>query len=84
MWKCRLYKITILLKYFRDADNFYEFKNEALKDYARFKNILIKFRRQYSLDKFNLKEIDKYLWLLGKKSFRRTMVRVNEIKWGIR
>ena len=54
---------------FRDTDNFYEFGNEKLKDYVSFKNILIEFRRYYSLEQFNLKEIDKYLWQLGKEKF---------------
>ncbi len=61
--------VDILLKYFRDTDNFYEFKNDDLKDYIRFKEILIEFRRYYGLEQFNLKEIDKYLWLLGKEKF---------------
>lgn len=61
--------VDTLLKYFRDTDNFYEFKNEDLKEYVKFKNILIEFRRYYGLEQFNLKEIDKYLWLLGKEKF---------------
>lgn len=60
-----------LLKYFRGIDSFCEFRNEDLKNYASFKNILIKFRRHYGLEKFNLKEIDKYLWQLGKDKFPR-------------
>lgn len=61
--------VDILLKYFRDADNFYEFSNEEIKDYTSFKNILVEFRRYYCLEQFNLKEIDKYLWQLGKEKF---------------
>lgn len=61
--------VDALLRYFRDADNFYEFKNDDLKDYVKFKEILLEFRRYYGLEQFNLKEIDKYLWLLGKEKF---------------
>lgn len=61
--------VDILLRYFRDTDNFYEFGNEELKDYVSFKNILVEFRRYYGLERFNLKEIDKYLWQLGKEKF---------------
>ena len=32
-----------------------------------FKNILLEFRKYYKLNKYNLKELDKYLWLLGKQ-----------------
>lgn len=72
--------VDTLLKYFRDTDNFYEFKNDDLKDYVRFKNILIEFRRYYGLEQFNLKEIDKYLWLLGKEKFPKNYGKVNKIK----
>lgn len=50
-------------------NNHNKLKNENLKDYVRFKNILIEFRRYYDLERFNLKEIDKYMWLLGKEKF---------------
>lgn len=68
--------VDTLLKYFRDADSFYEFKNEDLKDYVIFKKILIEFQRYYALEKFNLKEIDKYLWLLGKEKFPKNYGKV--------
>lgn len=65
-----------LIKYFRDTDNFYEFKNEDLKEYVKFINILIEFQRYYELEQFNLKEIDKYLWLLGKEKFPKNYGKV--------
>ncbi len=68
--------VDTLLKYFRDTDNFYEFKNEDLKEYVKFKNILIEFQRYYGLEQFNLKEIDKYLWLLGKEKFPKNYGKV--------
>lgn len=58
-----------LLRYFRDTDGFFAFNNNDLKQYADFKNILIKFRNYYKLEAYNLKEIDKYLWQLGKETF---------------
>lgn len=61
--------VYTLLKYFRDVDRVYILKNEDLKDYVKFKNILTELRRYYGLERFNLKEIDKYLWLLGKEKF---------------
>lgn len=64
-----------VLRYFRTRDRFARFYNEELKVYARFKELLITFRTFYGLDQFSLKEVDKYLWQLGKdyfpKSYRR-------------
>ena len=58
-----------VLIHFKKVDNFAVFTKIDLKSYERFKEILITFRRFYNLDKFDLKQIDKYLWQLGKKSF---------------
>ena len=58
-----------VLKYFRKTDKFSKFKNADLKDYQKFKNIIIAFREYYGLEEFNLKEIDQYLWQLGKAYF---------------
>ena len=58
-----------VLKYFRNVDRFFDFDEADLKVYPKFKNILIEFRKFYHLDRFNLKELDKYLWQFGKKYF---------------
>lgn len=58
-----------VLKYYRKVDRFAYFDDEDLKDYPKFKEILIAFRSFYKLDKYNLKELDKYLWQFGKKYF---------------
>ena len=58
-----------VLCYFRDRDKFASFKTTELKDYAKFKGTLIDFRSFYGLDQYNLKEIDKYMWQLGKEYF---------------
>lgn len=58
-----------VLKYFRDLDRFSIFENNDLKDYIHFKGVLVDFRKFYQLEKFNLKEIDKYIWQLGKEYF---------------
>lgn len=57
------------LIYFKKKDKFYKFTKEDLKDYAKFKEILLHFKRYYNIDEFNLKDIDKYLWQLGKDYF---------------
>ena len=58
-----------VLRYFRDWDGFADFKNEDLKDYICFKQALIDFQSFYGLLDYNLKQIDKYIWQLGKDYF---------------
>ena len=58
-----------VLLYFNKKDKFYKFKKEDLKNYKKFKEILIEFKRFYGIDEYNLKDIDRYLWQLGKEYF---------------
>ncbi|WP_081820247.1 MULTISPECIES: PD-(D/E)XK nuclease family protein [Robinsoniella] len=58
-----------VLRYFRNRDGFSDFQDGDLKDYIKFKGILIDFRAFYRLDKYNLKQIDQFVWLLGKDYF---------------
>lgn len=60
-----------VLRYYRKQDGFADFRNDDLKNYTRFKSILEKFRSFYKLDKYNLKELDKYIWQLGKTYFNK-------------
>lgn len=60
-----------VLRYFRNRDGFSEFKDGDLKKYADFKDILIKFQGFYDLEEYNLKQIDQYVWQLGKDYFPR-------------
>ena len=58
-----------VLRYFRNNDEFSDFQDGDLKDYAKFKSILNDFRTFYGLDQYNLKQIDQYVWQLGKDYF---------------
>lgn len=58
-----------VLRYFRDVDGFSSFTADELKDYVRFSGVISAFRQYYHLEKFTIKEIDKYLWQIGKKYF---------------
>lgn len=58
-----------VLVYFQKKDNFSKFKRADLKDYKKFKNTLIEFKRFYNIDEYNLKDIDRYIWQLGKDYF---------------
>lgn len=61
--------VSKILCYFRDCDGFCKFKNYELKEYAKFKKVVLRFQEYYGLGQYNFKQIDKYLWLLGKKAF---------------
>lgn len=65
------YYVDIVLRYFRDADGFCSFNKTDLKEYYLFKEILLKFRSFYNLQIYTLKDIDRYLWQLGKEYFPR-------------
>lgn len=58
--------IEKILIYFKKEDKFYSFKKEELKNYSEFKKVIISFIKYYNLGLFNFKQIDQYLWLLGK------------------
>lgn len=58
-----------ILMHFRNADGFSMFKNEDLRDYPVFKQVILDFRKAYQLHDFNLKQIDQYLWQFGKDVF---------------
>lgn len=60
-----------VLRYYRKTDRFAAFQNGDLKKYASFKAILEDFRSFYHLEKYNLKQLDKYLWQLGKEYFNK-------------
>ncbi|MCD6436599.1 MAG: hypothetical protein J7L15_09515 [Clostridiales bacterium] len=60
-----------VLRFFRNRDGFFNFKDGDLKKYVKFKNILIAFQRFYDLEEYNLKQIDQHIWQLGKKYFQK-------------
>ncbi|MDR0873219.1 MAG: hypothetical protein LBN27_07115 [Prevotellaceae bacterium] len=69
-----------ILLYFRGKDKFYSFKNEELKDYPKYKEILIQFSKHYKLEQYDLKQLDRYLWQLGKKYFNPYENSINKLK----
>lgn len=58
-----------VLRYFRDVDGFAAFESDELKDYQKFKSILIAFKDFYGIPEYSLKDLDRYLWQLGKDKF---------------
>lgn len=58
-----------VLMAYKHEDNFSDFKHTDLKNFRLFKRIILDFIASYGLTKYNLKEIDKFLWIYGKKHF---------------
>lgn len=57
------------LVYFNKLDHFSVFHRQDLKNYNVFNKALLDFKNYYGLEKYSLKEIDEYLWQLGKDYF---------------
>ena len=60
-----------VLRYFRKRDGFFCFVDEDLKNYPKFIEVLDAFQDYYGLNEFNRKDLDRYLWQLGKRYFPR-------------
>ncbi|MDN5299348.1 MAG: hypothetical protein PWP51_1901 [Clostridiales bacterium] len=58
-----------MLLFFKEKDQFCQFKTQELHEYERFKSILCQFRCFYGLENVSLKKIDQYLWQVGKIHF---------------
>lgn len=63
--------VSKVLMHFKRVDKFAKFTSNDLQDYIRFRVILNEFKVYYSLEQYSLKELDKYLWLLGKEYFKK-------------
>ena len=66
------YYVDKVLRYFRNRDAFSNFADRDLKKYVCFKRAMIDFRAFYGLGAYNLKQIDRYIWQLGKEYFPRS------------
>lgn len=60
-----------MLWYFQKEDNFSDFKRKDLKDYNIFIKVLSDFKKYYDIEKYSLRDIDKFLWIAGKEYFNR-------------
>ena len=58
--------IDNMLWIYKNNDSFHIFKREDMKNYESFRSIVREFRIYYNLQKFSLRDIDKFLWLYGK------------------
>ncbi len=64
-----------MLMHFKNADKFYDFNKADLKQYPKYREILLKFRDFYRIEEYDLKQIDKYLWQAGKIYFPKQYVK---------
>ena len=62
------YVEKILIAY-QKKDGFSSFKKDDLKDFKKFKMVIGDFISFYDLTEYDLKEIDKFLWIYGKEMF---------------
>jgi hypothetical protein len=58
----------VLLAY-RSQDDFHVFDRPDLRRYGAYKKILEAFRQAYELQAYSFKELDKFLWMMGKQAF---------------
>ncbi len=56
----------MLKKFRRRGDAGFAFKNRELDSYPEFRAVAERFREAYGLTEFSFREIDRYLWLLGR------------------
>jgi len=63
--------VSEVLKFFRRRDKFHDFQNADLKCYPSFKRTIDLFMQFYGLEEFNYKQIDQYIWQLGKDYYKR-------------
>lgn len=56
------------LKYYRNQkESNFDFRNNELEIYGKFVDVIKNFRNIFNLNKYSFKQIDQYLWLVGKK-----------------
>lgn len=58
-----------ILVHFSQLDGFAKFKRKELHSYPKFIEVLDSFQKFYGLTQFNKKQLDQYLWQLGKKFY---------------
>lgn len=52
---------------FKKRDRFYNFTKHSLINYQNYVKVIDEFRKYYGLTNYSYKDIDKYLWLIGKE-----------------
>lgn len=63
--------VAYILKQYKKQDKFCKFKNDDLKDYNKFKEIINKFRDYYGLNELNYRDLDRFLWIYGNEKLAK-------------
>ena len=63
--------VSRVLIHFKKQDKFAKFTSKDLRDYIRFVEVLDEFKKFYNLEEYSVKQLDMYLWQLGKEYFPR-------------
>lgn len=63
--------VSDMLYFFSKRDNFFKFTKVSLRNYRIFKKTISSFMNFYSLNQYSVKDIDKYLWQIGKENFAK-------------
>lgn len=58
-----------VLMHFKKKDRFDNFIQSDLRDYPTYNIILLKFAEFYGITSYSIKDLDRYLWQLGKEYF---------------
>jgi hypothetical protein len=61
-------KVFVELK---NRDKFSIFKRPQLKDYCTYMRVVKDFQQFYQLEQYNIKQLDQYLWQMGKDYFKK-------------
>ena len=66
------YYVVKMLLYYNKHSKFMSFKQLDLKDYKNFLSAIQDFQQSYHLENASLRDIDRFLWLVGKEYFPRS------------
>jgi hypothetical protein len=66
-----------ILEYLNSVIQFYNNKKLDFKNYINYVDIINKFKEYFHLEKYNVKEIDRYLWQAGKEYFPKNYKKKN-------
>ena len=58
-----------VLNYYKRQSNFEKYTNNELRTYLIFKRVIRNFRESYDLQEYSIKQIDMFLWGLGRDKF---------------
>ena len=58
-----------MLRELRNRDRKIQFRNDELKDYRKFVNVIRQMQKEYRIEKLSFRQVDIMLWLAGKEYF---------------